>query len=419
MLAKVTLENFFSFGEKTEIVLHPKVNVLVGINGSGKSNFLKAIRLLYEGVAGRGFQNTFVNSWGGFEGVAYSSWKSPIKITYEFQKGNVAFSVFEDAYEFKNNVIYEIQIVSKEIKNNSYTLKEKIYCISKTGEESVFLDIENNRGSVLEKNLAPDSNGKYFVRYIKANGSGHNDTKTAFDSAELFLSQISDPERYEPLQALKEGIEQFSVFINFDTNLRGKVRALPFKRDDLKVMTDGSNVANVLMHIKSSHKNKEYTQIKSTLRKINPKFNDIEFMEFGGRLLMSLNEDGIDKPVSIEAISDGTLLFLILMAIFFNPHHDIGLLYLDEPETGLHPDMINSVAKILRTRKKPFQQVIIATHSPLLLNHFDLDEILIFEKSKENQTRVTYKSEEDFGDWQGEFLAGQMWIQGKLGGTRW
>ncbi len=54
MISKITLENFFSFRESTTIELNSGVNILLGINGSGKSNFLKAIQLLYESIIGPG-----------------------------------------------------------------------------------------------------------------------------------------------------------------------------------------------------------------------------------------------------------------------------------------------------------------------------------------------------------------------------
>ncbi len=66
MLKSITLENFFSFKEKQTIHLNKGVSVLVGINGSDKSNFIKAIRLLYEGVAGIGFEKVFLQEWVGF-----------------------------------------------------------------------------------------------------------------------------------------------------------------------------------------------------------------------------------------------------------------------------------------------------------------------------------------------------------------
>ena len=64
-------------------------------------------------------------------------------------------------------------------------------------------------------------------------------------------------------------------------------------------------------------------------------------------------------------------------------------------------------------------QLIIATHSPLLLNLFELEDILVFEKNDDNVATVKHVYEEDFEDWEGEFLPGQMWIHGVIGGKRW
>jgi predicted ATPase len=70
MLKNITLQNFFSFGKATTIPLNAGVNILVGINGSGKSNLLKAIRLLREGIGERKLEKLIQDSWGGFESVA-------------------------------------------------------------------------------------------------------------------------------------------------------------------------------------------------------------------------------------------------------------------------------------------------------------------------------------------------------------
>lgn len=60
MISKITLENFFSFKQPTTIELNPDINILLGINGSGKSNFLKAIHLLQESIAGKGLEKIFL-----------------------------------------------------------------------------------------------------------------------------------------------------------------------------------------------------------------------------------------------------------------------------------------------------------------------------------------------------------------------
>ena len=133
---------------------------------------------------------------------------------------------------------------------------------------------------------------------------------------------------------------------------------------------------------------------------------------------MSLKEKNLDRAITIENISDGTLRYLLLLSIFYNPNRG-SVVCIDEPEAGLHPDMINGIAKGIKYATQNGTQMIIATHSPLLLNAFELEDLKIFEKDKDNQTVVKTKSEEDFPDWEGEFLTGQMWLRGELGGVRW
>jgi predicted ATPase len=88
MLSKITLENFFSFRYPTPIELNPNVNILGGINGSGKSNFLKAIGLLYESIIGTGLEKIFLKEWGGFNTVANFNQdeKDYIKLSFEFDQ---------------------------------------------------------------------------------------------------------------------------------------------------------------------------------------------------------------------------------------------------------------------------------------------------------------------------------------------
>ena len=94
------------------------------------------------------------------------------------------------------------------------------------------------------------------------------------------------------------------------------------------------------------------------------------------------------------------------------------MVVIDEPERGLHPDMIKSVGEMLK-RASSDCQIIVATHSPHLLNQFELEDVIVFEKDEENKTVVKRVSEKDFEDWEGDFLPGQMWLRGLIGGKRW
>lgn len=80
--------------------------------------------------------------------------------------------------------------------------------------------------------------------------------------------------------------------------------------------------------------------------------------------------------------------------------------------------MINSVATSIKHASKN-SQLIIATHSPLLLNSFDLEEVLVFEKNRKNQSIVTVYNKDDFENWNDDYLVGQLWLRGLIGGKRW
>jgi predicted ATPase len=180
------------------------------------------------------------------------------------------------------------------------------------------------------------------------------------------------------------------------------------------LLPDGKNLMTILNNTKNNHPF-NYDQIEDAIRKINPYFQDINFAFLGSKLYLVLREKYLSRSVSIEHISDGTLHYLLLLSVLFNLERGY-LVCIDEPETSLHPDMINTIADAIKQASNS-TQLIIATHSPLLLNSFDIDDILIFEKNNHNETVV--KSSQKFDEWTEDYLAGQAWLQGLIGGKRW
>jgi predicted ATPase len=409
MIAKITLENFFSFAEPTVIELNPDINILVGINGSGKSNFLRAIRLLFEGIAGEGFEKIFLKDWSGFSSVANfnGNQKEYIKITYEFDKTAINKAINSKGYNFKSNPVYEIKI--HPAGNTSYFLEESIYIRNseKKGTPFVLLEMKDAQGIISTR-----ENGKIGIQRYP-----HRDKKISFKPAELVLSQISEPDRYYPLFTLKHAIESLAVYYYFDTTLKSPIRQPGSFGIEEKLLPDAQNLMSVLMRIKNYH-SLQYEQIEERIKNINPNFKDINFDLLGSKMFLVLREQFLARSVSIEHISDGTLRYLILLSILFNPERGY-VVCLDEPEIGLHPDMINSIAQSIKYASVNGTQLIIATHSPLLLNAFELANIIIFEKDKNNKTIISRKAEEDFDEWNDNFLVGQLWLRGLIGGKRW
>lgn len=126
MISKITLENFFSFKHPTTIELNSDINILVGINGSGKSNFLKAIHLLHDSIVGNGLETVFLKEWSGFNAVINFNQpeKDAIKLSFEFYKDIIKNVMQKGGYPFPNNPIYEISIFPTG--TTSYYVKRKI-----------------------------------------------------------------------------------------------------------------------------------------------------------------------------------------------------------------------------------------------------------------------------------------------------
>ena len=158
MLKSITLENFYSFAEPTKIEINSGINVLIGINGSGKSNFLKAIELLYESIAGIGLEKIFLRDWGGFENVAnFSTQKDYIKLTYEFDK---TYLKEIEGFKFKTNILYEITI--HKIGETNYSLSERLSSINQNRNPPfVYLEINNSKGQVSTR----EKEGKTGLQY--------------------------------------------------------------------------------------------------------------------------------------------------------------------------------------------------------------------------------------------------------------
>jgi predicted ATPase len=409
MLSKITLENFFSFGKPTTIELNSGVNILVGINGSGKSNLLKAINLLYEGIAGEGLKKMLLQDWEGFGSVAnYNAKESRyIKLTFEFNVESINKINQNKGFSFIDNLIYEITIFP--IGNTDYYLKEKLYKFTPDGDDFIYIEMENGKGVISQR----ISNGKTrtsLVRYPQ------NVETIPFDTNELILKQISDPDRFYPQFTLKKAIENIAVYNYFDTTLNSEIRKPHNWSIENRLLPNGQNLTSLLQYLKNKS-SLDYEQLEGKIKDINGNFKDIGFDSYANKIFLVLREKKLSKAVSIAHISDGTLRFILLLSIFFNKNRG-NLISLDEPEIGLHPDMIFTVAKLIKNAASE-SQLIIATHSPLLLNDFDIEDLIIFDKNEDNQTVIIYKTEEDVEEWADRFTVGQLWMKGVIGGKRW
>ena len=397
MIKELIVRDFFSFKGEHTIELNTGVNILVGVNGSGKTSFLNAITMLYEGVAGGGLSSLF-RQWGSYNAIVNACGEVKpdcFSVTYVFDADVLRKVV--SASPFKKDVYYKITVFPIGDGTN-YTLCETLYSEDNKGKKKTFsyLEFRNGIGQISVRTKSGIEVEKYDDGMLSAQ--------------ELVLRQITDPQRYLPSFVVREAISAIAGYSKFNFD---QVRQPADANDVKRLISTGENLSHLLSNLNNNY-TFQYEKIIECLSDINPNFTGIGYNVFGSRLYLSLREKNLSHAIDALHMSDGTLKYLLLLSIFHNPQRGT-LVCVDEPESCLHPDMIRSVAKMMK-RAAMTSQIIVATHSALLLNAFELDDILVFEKNDKNETQIIRYSEDDFGDREDELLPGQLWLNGEIGG---
>ena len=400
MIKELIVRDFFSFKGEHTIELNTGVNILVGVNGSGKTSFLNAITMLYEGIAGGGLSSLF-RQWGSYNAIVNACGEVKpdcFSVTYVFDADVLRKVV--SASPFKKDVYYKITVFPIGDGTN-YTLCETLYSEDNKGKKKTFsyLEFRNGIGQISVRTKSGIEVEKYDDGMLSAQ--------------ELVLRQITDPQRYLPSFVVREAISAIAGYSKFNFD---QVRQPADANDVKRLISTGGNLSHLLSNLNNNY-TFYYEKIIECLSDINPNFTGIGYNVFGSRLYLSLREKNLSHAIDALHMSDGTLKYLLLLSIFHNPQRGT-LVCVDEPESCLHPDMIRSVAKMMK-RAAMTSQIIVATHSALLLNAFELDDILVFEKNDKNETQIIRYSEDDFGDREDELLPGQLWLNGEIGGKRW
>jgi predicted ATPase len=401
MIKEIEIVNFLSF-ESERFILSENQNILVGINGSGKSNLLRAIRLLKEGVAGMGLKKYLIDTLGGLDNILFKGLESQNRETHTEIHYTLNADVIKDyGFKFTDDIIYSIELYKNPSVSNYY-VKEKI----QNAKGFTYLDFERGNGVLNELNKAETA-------YKKSTLVKYNDF---VEPTELALSKIFDTDRYFALSTVRKALSDIVVYDYFDTTPKSSIRKPMLPTSEKRLLPDGTNLPQILNTIKISHK-ASFNKIAKMLNEVNPKFKSFDFNFIGGNIELMLEEENLNSSIHVSNISDGTLRYLCLLSILFNPDRGV-LVCVDEPEVGLHPDMISNIGSSIIEASQN-SAMIISTHSENLLNSFDLESIRVFEKDDNNASKIFHYTKKDFEGWYEDFSVGKMWRQGDLGGNRW
>lgn len=182
--------------------------------------------------------------------------------------------------------------------------------------------------------------------------------------------------------------------------------------DSLTLQPDARNLASVLLGMQEEHP-EAFERLVRAVRSVAPFFDDFELRESNGSVLLRWREKGVDGYFSADALSDGTLRFICLATLLLQPNPPATIV-LDEPELGLHPFAIHQLAELLRRAAKG-RRIVAATQSVTLLEQFSVDEVAVVERSE--QGTVVQRPERDaLDEWLEDYSLGELWEKNLLGG---
>lgn len=231
---------------------------------------------------------------------------------------------------------------------------------------------------------------------------------------ESILSQVKDPERYPVLAMLQEAYGSFKLFRNWSFGPAALLRREQSTHGRSDFLEDGGeNLALVLSRIR----NKVKDRLIDSLEKLYDGVQDVGFDIEGGSVQLFLEEAG-GRSIPATRLSDGTLRYLCLLAILLHPEPP-PLIMIEEPELGLHPDVIPHVAKLLKEASEK-TQLMVTTHSRMLIDALSDDpESVVVCTKEDGQTQMERLSSADLNEWLEQYSLGDLWSKGEIGGNRW
>jgi Predicted ATPase len=332
-VTKLTIAGFKSIRELRDFELR-NLNVLIGANGAGKSNFIGLFRMLAEMYEGR-FQ-LYVRQQGGPDTLLHFSRKATDAIRAEFYFGDWDHYTFELVPTNDNRLIFA----------------------------------RENSGFLLHKEDGEPIAGGTV--------SGTRD--------ESFLTQLVGEDRQGHLVSIVKGTR---VYHFHDTGEKAKVKQSHALNDTLRLKVDGANLAAYLRMLKAEHA-ESYRQIVDTIRMVAPFFDDFVFRsDAASKIQLEWTERGDpDTPFTAHALSDGTLRFICLSTLLLQPWDLMpATILIDEPELGLHPYAINLLADLFK-RASEQKQLIVSTQSVELLNRLDPEDVIVVDRKDNASTFI-------------------------------
>ena len=362
-IKRLTIEGFKSIRKLEDFELRP-LNVLIGANGAGKSNFVEFFRVLRELID---------------------------------QKLQLAIATAGGA----DVCLYLGRRLTKQFVARLY--------FGHNGYEFALVPTEDNR--LIFAHESPIFFGQ-FGRIPAPFGSGHAEAK--------LRDRRDDPgkggARYGVPHYVYEAVSSCIVYHFHDTSNVAGVRLQKPINDNEFLRPDAENLAAFLYRIQQAYPD-SYARIRDVVRLAASFFDDFKLRPVADKpelIQLEWLQKGSDYPFRPSQLSDGTLRFICLAAALLQPSPPATMVF-DEPELGLHPYALTLLANLFQVAAQQNVQVIVSTQSAQLLNEFDPEDVIVVERTQGESVFRRLDSNQLSG-WLEDYTLGELWQKNVLGG---
>jgi predicted ATPase len=402
LIKNIQASGLLSFGPKGINLPMRKLNVLIGPNGSGKSNLLEVINLFKECVSPmRSLAGPILDAGGVEEWLWKGDWNN------DDSPPPACVECIVTAPKTPG-IRHQIQFYG----NNAEV---------RLAEERIEMAVPDKGSKVPWWFYHMNRNGKPLIAYLNdSSGPKSREKYTTIPHDELtpgasILTQVRGPGKYPVFRHLEQQYSSMELYRNWSFGPHAQMRkpVRPDERQD-RLARSAQNLAVVVQAMDARTKKK----IIAGLQTLYPGIQGIQAKPVaGGSLLLYLEEEGgIEIPAS--RLSDGTLRFISLLVILHDPKPP-PLIAIEEPELGLHPDVLRHVAELLMEASER-TQIVVTTHSRQLVDCLgdDPESIIVCEKH-DGESVFERLDGKRMKLWLEKYSLGELWSIGELGGNRW
>jgi predicted ATPase len=392
--------NLLSFGPNTEEIELRPLNILIGPNGSGKSNFIEVVGLLKD-LPDKDPWSTILETGGVDEWI----WKGTDRNGATTSQPSITVT-FNPANDGQPLSYYEICLAKHAPTYSFHVFSEALGQIDSAKQRTAFY--------VNRPHSSPDS------AFVRSSVSSFKVSKAEkLDVRLSLLAQLVDVFNYPELYYFEQKISRFALYRDWIFGLDAEPRdPQPVGLDSNHLEEDTRNLAQVLKAIRDRGEEAVFERLLKLLQQFYEPVKDLDVELVGTHLRIMIREDGLSSRTPATRLSDGTLRWLALLIILLDPTPP-PVVCIDEPELSLHPDIIPTLADLLRDASTR-TQLIITTHSSALVDSFsgEPESICVCEKI-DGATRILRLDRERLAVWLEDYSLGHLWASGEIGGNRW